>query len=102
MTKEEAINMLYGMRADNLNLDDLYTRDKYEALNMAIDALEQDTVAEVIPTEGKPCDDFLSREERLKMLMETGEFDFLKDIPPDKIWKLVFMLEFIGDAESEG
>ena len=43
----------------------------------------------------------MTREERLKMLMKTREFDFLKDIPPDKIWKLVFMLEFMGDTESE-
>lgn len=52
-------------------------------------------------SEEKSCDDSLSKEERLKMLMETGEFDFLKDVPPNKIWKLVFMLEFICDAESE-
>lgn len=43
MTREEAINMLYGMRADNLNLDDAYTKDKYEALELAIKALEQGT-----------------------------------------------------------
>ena len=42
MTKEEAINMLQGMRADNLNLNDAYTKDKYEALGMAIKALEQE------------------------------------------------------------
>ena len=34
--------MLYGMRADNLNFDELYTRDKYDALDMAIKALEQE------------------------------------------------------------
>jgi len=39
MTNEEAINILHGIRADNLNLDDLYTKDKYEALGMAISAL---------------------------------------------------------------
>lgn len=43
MTREEAINMLHGIRADNLNLDDAYTKDKYEALEMAIKALEQET-----------------------------------------------------------
>ena len=40
MTREEAIYILYGIRADNLNLDDPYTKDKYDALNMAISALE--------------------------------------------------------------
>jgi len=40
MTREEAINILYGIRADNLNLDDAYTKDKYDALTMAIKALE--------------------------------------------------------------
>ena len=49
MTREEAINMLRGMKADNLNLNDLYTRDKYEALNMAIKALEEK------PFINKPC-----------------------------------------------
>ena len=41
MTREEAIDMLYGMKADNLNLDDAYTKDKYDALEMAIKALEE-------------------------------------------------------------
>jgi hypothetical protein len=40
MKREETINILYGMRADNLNLDDAYTKDKYDALNMAIEALK--------------------------------------------------------------
>ena len=94
-----------------------YIEIKIKELEKRIQALEQepcemceyatsggcqyDDIAEVIPTEGKPCDDFLSREERLKMLMETGEFKFLKGIPSATIWKLVFMLEFIGNAESE-
>ena len=43
MTSEKAINMLHGIRADNLNLDDAYTKDKYEALDMAIKALEQES-----------------------------------------------------------
>ena len=50
MTREEAINMLYGIQADNLNLEDAYTKDKYEALNMAIKALEQEPL-EVEATE---------------------------------------------------
>lgn len=42
MTREEAINMLHGIRADNLNLDDAYTKDKYDALTLAIKTLEQE------------------------------------------------------------
>ena len=42
MTREEAINILCGIQADNLNLNDAYTKDKYEALDMAIKALEQE------------------------------------------------------------
>lgn len=41
MNGEEAIKLLHGMRADNLNLDDVYTKDKYEALGMGIEAIEQ-------------------------------------------------------------
>ena len=41
MTKEEAIQILHSVKADNLNLDDAYTKDKYEALEMAVNALEQ-------------------------------------------------------------
>lgn len=41
MTQEEAIQILHSIKADNLNLDDAYTKDKYEALGMAIKALEQ-------------------------------------------------------------
>lgn len=41
MTIDEAINMLYGIQADNLNLDDAYTKDKYDALSIAIEELEK-------------------------------------------------------------
>lgn len=51
MTREEASNMLYGMRSDNLNFDDLYTKDKYDALDMAIKALKQDYILEKIRAE---------------------------------------------------
>ena len=51
MTNEEAINMLHGIRADNLNLDDSYTKDKYEALGMAIEALEQESILDKIRAE---------------------------------------------------
>ena len=42
MTAEQAIDILNGIRADNLNLNDEYTKDKYDALGMAIQALEQE------------------------------------------------------------
>jgi len=51
MTRDEAINMLHGMRADNLNLNDLYTRDKYDALGMAIKALEEQSTLDKIRAE---------------------------------------------------
>lgn len=63
MTNEEAINMLHGIRADNLNLDDAYTKDKYEALGMAIKALEQE-----------PCEDCISRAELLKAVDTWDKF----------------------------
>ena len=49
MTREEAINLLHGIRAENLNLDDLYTKDRYDALSMAIEALSaiEDIKAEI-------------------------------------------------------
>lgn len=62
MTREEAINILYGMRADNFNLNDLYTKDKYDALGMAIKALEQE-----------PCKDCISRTEAIKSIDERED-----------------------------
>ena len=61
MTREEAIDMLHGMRADNLNLDDLYIKAKYEALGMAIEALEQE-----------PCEDAISRAEAILQIQRHG------------------------------
>ena len=51
MTREEAIKMLNGMKADNLNLADLYTKNKYDALEMAINALEQEPILDKIRAE---------------------------------------------------
>ena len=62
MTKEEAISMLYGMRADNLNLDDAYTKDKYEALDMAIKALEQE-----------PCEDCIDRQAAVDIVKDMHD-----------------------------
>ena len=44
--KETAITFLYGMRAENFNLDDSYTRDRFDALTWAIRSLEQGTVTD--------------------------------------------------------
>ena len=80
MTREEAINILYGIRADNLNLNDSYTKDKYNALDMAIKALEQE-----------PCEDAISRAEVIKLIdkhtNDDGTLDdditcILEELPP--------------------
>ena len=39
---DAALSILYGMRAENLNLDDAYTKDKFEALTMAIEAVKKE------------------------------------------------------------
>ena len=41
MNNQEIIEMLYGIRANNLNLDDTYTKFKYDALNEAIKAIKK-------------------------------------------------------------
>ncbi len=43
----------------------------------------------------------MTPEERLKILMETGEFDFLKNIPEDDLWKLIFALEYVRGMRVE-
>ena len=48
MIREEAINILRGMRADNFNFDDTYTKNKYNALDMAIKALQLITDIETV------------------------------------------------------
>ena len=41
-------------------------------------------------------------EEKLKMLLDIGEYDFLKDIPQEKLWKLIFLMCFIfGDCKVD-
>lgn len=37
----------------------------------------------------------MTKEERLKQIMEMEEFAFLKEIPSDKLWKLMFALCYI-------
>lgn len=41
MTSERAIEILYGIKSENLNLDDLYTKDRFDAISMAIKALKE-------------------------------------------------------------
>ena len=43
----------------------------------------------------------MTREERLKQIMEMEEFAFIKDIPSDKLWKLIFAINFIMGNENE-
>ena len=75
MTREDALNMLHGMKADNLNLADAYTKDKYEALDMAIKALEQQL-----------CDDCISRQAVLDIIDSDWKYEgmeqYINELPP--------------------
>ena len=46
----------------------------------------------------------MTPKERLKQIMEMEEFAFIKDIPSDKLWKLIFAINFIigSDEVLEG
>lgn len=92
MNREEAINMLYGMRANNLNLDD--------ALEMAIQALEQE-----------PCE-MTAEEYRQRMIQafhnaDTDELIAICVLPTEKefehlewLLKNHYKKEPCGDAIS--
>jgi hypothetical protein len=54
MTNEEHINILESIKAENLNLDDEYTKNRYEALSAAISVLSQPQ----IPINGTNADAF--------------------------------------------
>ncbi len=41
MTKQEAIIMLKGIKAEYLDLDNVYIKDRHDALNVAIEMLEK-------------------------------------------------------------
>ena len=41
MNNQDIIEMLYGIKANNLNLDDTYTKYKYDAINEAIKAIKK-------------------------------------------------------------
>ena len=44
----------------------------------------------------------MTPKERFNMLIETGDFDFIKDIPKEQFWKLVFFITFVyGVADKE-
>lgn len=38
-------------------------------------------------------------EERLKMLMDTKEFEFIKNLPENELWKLLFAVMFVHGDE---
>lgn len=38
----------------------------------------------------------MTREEKLKILIDSGEYDFLKNIPENELWKVFFMATFVG------
>ena len=40
-------------------------------------------------------------EERLKFLMDREEFSFVKEIPKDKLWKLMFVASFVMSDLSD-
>ena len=37
----------------------------------------------------------MTTKERIDALMETGEFDFIKELPSEQFWKLMFFMAFI-------
>ena len=38
----------------------------------------------------------MTREEKLKILIDSGEYDFIKNIPENELWKVFFMATFVG------
>lgn len=40
----------------------------------------------------------MTAEEKLKTLMDTGEFDFVKEISKENLWKLLFLAAFVSDT----
>ena len=42
----------------------------------------------------------MTAEERLKTLMDTGEFDFVKEISKENLWKLLFLAAFVSDTDQ--
>lgn len=70
MNNQEIIEMLYGIRANNLNLDDTYTKFKYDALNEAIKAIKKlDYIDAIIHNTQEIQEDVI----RYKMIREVME-----------------------------
>ena len=42
----------------------------------------------------------MTAEEKLKTLMDTGEFDFVKKISKEDFWKLLFLAIFVSDKSE--
>ena len=42
----------------------------------------------------------MTREEKLQLLLDTGEYDFIKNISKENMWKLIFAHAYIGDTIS--
>lgn len=41
--------------------------------------------------------------EKFKTLMDTGEFDFINEIPKENLWKLLFLVAFTyNEIKKEG
>lgn len=76
MTREEAKDILYGMKADNLNLDDLRAKDKYNALTMAIKALEQE-----------PCNKYIKEIDHLRKYISKLETQIVEQEPKTGLWE---------------
>lgn len=72
MNNQEIIEMLCGIRANNLNLDDTYTKYKYDALNEAIKAIKKlDYIDAIIHNTQEIQEDVI----RYKMICEVMEND---------------------------
>lgn len=70
MNNQEIIEMLYGIRANNLNLDDTYTKYKYDAINEAIKAIKKlDYIDVIIHNTQEIQEDVI----RYKMICEVME-----------------------------
>lgn len=70
MNNQEIIEILYGIRANNLNLDDTYTKYKYDAINEAIKAIKKlDYIDAIIHNTQEIQEDVI----RYKMIREVME-----------------------------
>ena len=70
MNNQEIIEILYGIRANNLNLDDTYTKYKYDAINEAIKAIKKlDYINVIIHNTQEIQEDVI----RYKMICEVLE-----------------------------